>query len=132
MKQLKENKGIERSLLLTMAVIAGLTVANCYYNQPLLEMIRHDMGVSQHEANLITVVTQIGYALGLYFLIPMGDLYSRRRIIVINMSIAAVMAVFIAFSKGMDCLGCLSPAGSLLSHSTILHSYSRTIFRKEK
>lgn len=81
MKQLKENEGIERSLLLTMAVIAGLTVANCYYNQPLLEMIRHDMGVSQHEANLITVVTQIGYALGLCFLIPMGDLYSRRRII---------------------------------------------------
>ena len=99
MKQLRENKGIERSLLLTMAVIAGLTVANCYYNQPLLEMIRHDMGVSQHEANLITVVTQIGYALGLCFLIPMGDLYSRRRIIVINMSIAAVMAVFIAFSQ---------------------------------
>lgn len=99
MKQLKENEGIERSLLLTMAVIAGLTVANCYYNQPLLEMIRHDMGVSQHEANLITVVTQIGYALGLCFLIPMGDLYSRRRIIVINMSVAAVMAVIIAFSQ---------------------------------
>lgn len=99
MKQLKENKGIERSLLLTMAIIAGLTVANCYYNQPLLEMIRHDMGVSQHEANLITVVTQIGYALGLCFLIPMGDLYSRRRIIVINMSVAAVMAIFIAFSQ---------------------------------
>lgn len=99
MKQLIENKGIERSLLLMMAVIAGLTVANCYYNQPLLEMIRHDMGVSQHEANLITVVTQIGYALGLCFLIPMGDLYSRRRIIVINMSVAAVMAVFIAFSQ---------------------------------
>lgn len=133
MKQLKENKGIERSLLLTMAVIAGLTVANCYYNQPLLEMIRHDMGVSQHEANLITVVTQIGYALGLCFLIPMGDLYSRRRIIVINMSVAAVMAVFIAFSQRVWIVwGCLSPAGSLLSHSTILHPYSRTIFRKEK
>ena len=99
MKQLKENEGIERSLLLTMAVIAGLTVANCYYNQPLLEMIRHDMDVSQHAANLITVVTQIGYALGLCFLIPMGDLYSRRRIIVINMSVAAVMAVIIAFAQ---------------------------------
>ena len=99
MKQLKENEGIEHSLLLTMAVIAGLTVANCYYNQPLLEMIRHDMDVSQHAANLITVVTQIGYALGLCFLIPMGDLYSRRRIIVINMSVAAVMAVIIAFAQ---------------------------------
>ena len=96
MKQLKENEGIERSLLLAMAIIAGLTVANCYYNQPLLEMIRHDMGVSQHKANLITVVTQIGYALGLCLLIPMGDLYSRRRIIVVNMTVAAIMAIIIA------------------------------------
>lgn len=101
MKQLKENEGIERSLLLAMAVIAGLTVANCYYNQPLLEMIRHDIGVSQHEANLITVVTQIGYALGLCFLIPMGDLYSRRRIIVVNMTVAAIMAVFIAVAHNV-------------------------------
>ena len=101
MKQLKENEGIERSLLLAMAVIAGLTVANCYYNQPLLEMIRHDIGVSQHEANLITVVTQIGYALGLCFLIPMGDLYSRRRIIIVNMTVAAVMAVVIAVSHNV-------------------------------
>lgn len=98
MKQLKENEGIERSLLLAMAIIAGLTVANCYYNQPLLEMIRHDMGVSQHEANLITVVTQIGYALGLCLLIPMGDLYSRRRIIVVNMTVAAIMAIIIAIA----------------------------------
>ena len=98
MKQLKENEGIERSLLLAMAIIAGLTVANCYYNQPLLEMIRHDMGVSQHETNLITVVTQIGYALGLCLLIPMGDLYSRRRIIVANMTVAAIMAIIIAIA----------------------------------
>ncbi len=96
MKQLKENEGIGRGLLLSMAVIAGLTVANCYYSQPLLEMIRHDLGVSQHAANLITVVTQIGYALGLCFLIPMGDLYSRRRIIVVNMTVAGAMAVVIA------------------------------------
>ena len=96
MKQLKENECIGRGLLLSMAVIAGLTVANCYYSQPLLEMIRHDLGVSQHAANLITVVTQIGYALGLCFLIPMGDLYSRRRIIVVNITVAGAMAVVIA------------------------------------
>ena len=98
MIQLKENNGIPRSLLLTMAVIAGLTVANCYYNQPLLEMIRHDLSISQHSANLITVATQIGYALGLCFLIPMGDLYSRRRIIVTNMTVAAIMAIIIALA----------------------------------
>lgn len=130
MKQLKENEGIERSLLLAMAVIAGLTVANCYYNQPLLEMIRHDIGVSQHEANLITVVTQIGYALGLCFLIPMGDLYSRRRIIIVNMTVAAVMAVVIAVAHNVWMIwgaSLLLGACSVIPH---FHTYSRTIFRE--
>lgn len=99
MIELKENGGIPRSMLLMMAMIAGFTVANCYYNQPLLELISNDLHVSHTDANLITVVTQIGYALGLCFIIPMGDLYSRRRIIIINMMTAAVMAVVIALSK---------------------------------
>lgn len=96
MNQLKENEGIPGSLLLAMAIIAGFTVANCYYNQPLLEMIRGDLGINEQQANLITVITQIGYALGLLFLIPMGDLYSRRRVILINMTLAALMAIVIA------------------------------------
>lgn len=99
MNQLKENEGIPRSILLMMAIIAGFTVANCYYNQPLLEMIRGDLGINEQSANLITVITQIGYALGLFFLIPMGDLYSRRRVIIINMSLAALMAIAIALAN---------------------------------
>lgn len=99
MEELKENGGIPRSLLLMMAIIAGISVANCYYNQPLLELISNDLHVSHASANLITVVTQIGYALGLCFIIPMGDLFSRRRIIIINMLTAAVMAVVVAVSQ---------------------------------
>lgn len=68
-------------------------------------MIRHDIGVSQHETNLITVVTQTGYALGLCFLIPMGDLYSRRRIIVVNMTVAAMMAIVIAVAHKVWLIG---------------------------
>ena len=96
MIQLKENAGISVGILTAMAVIAGFTVANCYYNQPLLELIRADLHVSEAQANLITVITQIGYALGLFFIIPMGDLYSRRRIVMVNMLVAALMAVIIA------------------------------------
>lgn len=108
MNQLKENEGIPRSILLMMAIIAGFTVANCYYNQPLLEMIRGDLGINEQSANLITVITQIGYALGLFFLIPMGDLYSRRRVIIINTSLAALMAVAIALAGNIRIIWCAS------------------------
>ena len=101
MIQLKENQGIPRSILLMMSIIAGLTVANCYYNQPLLELIRHDIGITEQSANLITVITQIGYALGLFFLIPLGDMFSRKRLILFNMSIAAVMAIVMAVAQNV-------------------------------
>ena len=101
MIQLKENQGIPRSVLLMMAVIAGLTVANCYYNQPLLELIRHDIGITEQSANLITVITQIGYALGLFFLIPLGDMFSPKKLILANMSIAAVMAIMMAVAQNV-------------------------------
>ena len=101
MIQLKENQGIPRSVLLMMAVIAGLTVANCYYNQPLLELIRHDIGITEQSANLITVITQIGYALGLFFLIPLGDMFSPKKLILANMSIAAMMAIVMAVAQNV-------------------------------
>ena len=101
MIQLKENQGIPRNILLMMAITAGLTVANCYYNQPLLELIRHDIGITEQSANLITVITQIGYALGLFFLIPLGDMFSRKRLILANMSIAAVMAIVMAVAQNV-------------------------------
>lgn len=101
MIQLKENQGIPRNILLMMAIIAGLTVANCYYNQPLLELIRHDIGITEQSANLITMITQIGYALGLFFLIPLGDMFSRKRLILVNMSIAAVMAIVMAVAQNV-------------------------------
>ena len=101
MIQLKENQGIPRNILLMMAIIAGLTVANCYYNQPLLELIRHDIGITEQSANLITVITQIGYALGLFFLIPLGDMFSRKRLILFNMSIAAVMSIVMPVAQNV-------------------------------
>ena len=57
---LTPNSGIPRSILMMMAILAGFTVANLYYNQPLLEMICRETGISQVQANLITVITQIG------------------------------------------------------------------------
>ena len=61
MKQkLEENKGIPASLLWILAIISGLSVANLYYNQPLLNRISEDLGISEFTANLIPMTTQIG------------------------------------------------------------------------
>ena len=67
---LRPDGGIPASTLLMMSAVAGLTVANLYYNQPLLEDIRTDLACSGTLANLITVVTQAGYALGLLLIVP--------------------------------------------------------------
>lgn len=101
MLELKENEGIPKSIVMAMAILAGITVSNLYYNQPLLEMISQDVGISQVTANLMTVITQVGYALGLLLIIPSGDKYSRRRIITVCMTIAAVMALIIGLSSNI-------------------------------
>lgn len=97
--QLEPNGGIPRHIIVLMAAMAGLTVANLYYNQPLLEMIRADMATSSSMANLISVITQVGYAIGLLFIIPSGDLFSRRKIIVVCMVVATLMAATIAMAQ---------------------------------
>lgn len=84
-----------------MAMMAGLTVANLYYNQPLLEMIRCDLQTSSSLANLIAVITQVGYALGLLFIVPTGDLFSRRKIIVVCMVVAALMTATIGLADNI-------------------------------
>ena len=101
MIKLEENKGIPAVLLAMMAAMAGLTVANCYYNQPLLEMIRAELGINEVQANLITVATQVGYALGLCFISPMGDLSPRRRIVTASMGTAGLMALLIGLAENV-------------------------------
>ncbi len=101
MKELVPNGGIPRSILFAMAIIGGLTVANLYYNQPLLEAMRQALGCTELQANLITFITQLGYASGLVFIVPLADKASRRKIIAVNISVAVVCCVAIAVSRSL-------------------------------
>jgi len=69
-----------RLVILLLAFACGASVANLYYAQPLLELIRHSFGVSSGTASLVVTVTQVGYAAGLALLLPLGDLLENRKL----------------------------------------------------
>ena len=98
MRELTPNGGIPRGTLFAMAVIGGLTVANLYYNQPLLEAMRQSLGATELQANLITFITQLGYAAGRVLVVPLADKVSRRKIITVNMSVAVACCLVIALT----------------------------------
>lgn len=77
---LTPNGGMPLSLVILLSVVAAFMAANIYYNQPLLDVIRQEMGGNELQASFVTVIAQIGYTLGLLFIIPLGDKLSRRRL----------------------------------------------------
>ena len=96
---LSENGGLPARILWTLAAVAGATVANLYYNQPLLGLMSRDLGATELQANLIATITQAGYALGLLFIIPLGDLYHRKKITLINFTLLIMSLMAIAFGR---------------------------------
>lgn len=95
---MKPNEGIATWLVVLLAVMAGISVANLYYCQPLLNLIREDLGLTEFQVNLMPVSTQIGYALGLLLIIPMGDLYNRRSTILVCFALLIAAQLVIATS----------------------------------
>ena len=75
------------SLVLLLATGAGLGVASLYYAQPMLGVLGADIGASTRAVGFIPTLTQLGYALGLLLLAPLGDRYDRRRIILIKAAV---------------------------------------------
>lgn len=98
-QELKENGGLPAHILWTLAIVAGVSVANIYYNQPLLNLIRQELGITEFSANLIAMITQVGYALGLLLIIPLGDLYPRKKIILANFTLLICSLLTMAVSK---------------------------------
>lgn len=84
-----------------LAIMAGVAVANLYYCQPLLNMIREDLELTEFQVNLMPVFTQVGYALGLLFIIPMGDLYNRRNTMKWCAVVLTVSLLCIGFSHSI-------------------------------
>lgn len=86
--------GISNRMVLIFAIACGLAAGNLYFAQPILVQIAHSFHTSSSTASLLVTCAQIGYALGLALLVPLGDLLPRRRLIpgVLAVTAAALAA----------------------------------------
>jgi len=101
---------LKSSQVLIMAITAGIAVANVYYSQPILNSIANSFHISTEKAGNISVLSQIGYGLGLFFLTPIGDMMSRKKLILyLQLGLIAAL-LLIAFSTNL----CTLYLGSLL------------------
>ncbi|WP_331375773.1 MFS transporter [Sinorhizobium chiapasense] len=94
----KTHAGLSRVGLLAMAAASGIAVANIYYSQPMLGIIEADFQ-GQSATGLVPTATQLGYALGLFLLLPLGDLVHRRKLIIGQFVILAIALSLAAISS---------------------------------
>jgi|CZKG01.1.fsa_nt_gi predicted MFS family arabinose efflux permease len=122
-----------RRLVALMAFACGAAVANIYYAQPLLSTIAHDFAVSDGTAGLLVTASQVGYAVGLVLLVPLGDLLERRRLIVRILFVTALALAATAASPDFVLLaGALVVVGVTSVVAQILVPLASTLAAEEE
>lgn len=109
--------GMSNSLVWLFAIASALCVANVYYAQPLLDALALDFGISYAAVGVVVTATQVGCALALLLLVPLGDIVDRRRLMAMQLLalVSALVAVSLAQSAtalltGMLAVGLLGTA----------------------
>ena len=97
-------RALSPGLVRLMAVTCAVTVANLYYAQPLLESISDSLRVSQGSASLLVTVGQLGYAGGLLFIVPAGDIMRRRPLLTGMLAFCAVTLAGAALAPSLAVL----------------------------
>jgi predicted MFS family arabinose efflux permease len=92
-------KSLKKSTVILMAFCTGLIVANIYYCQPLVILIAKDFNLTESDAGSITFLTQAGYAIGLFLLVPLGDMFEKKRQILMTTALAIIALVIAGFSQ---------------------------------
>jgi predicted MFS family arabinose efflux permease len=93
-----------RSLVWLFAVASGLSVANVYYAQPLLDALAQDFGISHAAVGGVVTATQAGCALALLLLVPLGDRVERRRLMALQLLALAAALVAVAMAQSVPAL----------------------------
>ncbi|MDA2068399.1 MFS transporter [Bacillus cereus] len=98
------DKDISSGLIILLATACGIIVANLYYAQPLIGVISNEIGLSNSSAGLIVTLTQIGYVVGLLFLVPLGDIVENKKLILILLFLSAFALISMVFVKSATLL----------------------------
>ena len=101
MDSARADAGLSRGMVLLLACTTGAAVANMYYAQPLLHTLGRAFAVGAGTTGLLVTVSQAGFVLGLVFLVPLGDLIERRRLIVSGMIAIALGQALAAAAPGL-------------------------------
>lgn len=96
---------LTKGLLFLLAITSGISVANLYYIQPLLVDIAQEFNVTAGEIGRIATVSQLGYALGLFLFVPLGDFKERKRLIFSLLGVVTIGLIAVALSKNIIMLG---------------------------
>lgn len=102
------NGALSPRLVWVFAVACGLVVANLYYGQPLLNTIATAFQSSSGMVGIVATLTQAGYALGLAFIVPLGDLLDRRRLVVGVLCATALALLLAAIASSIAMLAAAS------------------------
>lgn len=111
----KEQTILTKPILWFLTISTGLIVANIYYNQPLLGLIAKDFNITESKASKIAMLTQMGYALGLFLIIPLGDKIARKRLILFSMFLTMIFLITIATVTNLMLLYAVSFALGIVS-----------------
>jgi predicted MFS family arabinose efflux permease len=108
-------------LAILFAICSGLAIGNLYWAQPLLVQIMDGFGLPAANGGLLVTATQIGYAMGILFILPLGDFVRRKRMIAIVMVLSVLALVscaispsFIILSLSLFSMGIVTISGQII------------------
>ncbi|MEU0970674.1 MFS transporter [Streptomyces sp. NPDC005917] len=96
--------GVPGWLIALFAVASGMTVANLYYAQPLLSELRGVFHISEATAGALITLTQVGYVIGMVFLVPLGDRLEKRSLITALLTVTTLALVAAGLATGFPML----------------------------
>lgn len=116
------------SLTLLFSITCGLAVANVYFAQPLLDSMAKSLGVAAGLIGIVVTMTQVGYALGLVLLVPLGDLINRKRLVLTQIVLSAIaLAAVGASSTWLVLLGAMVVVGLMAVVVQVLVAYTAVL-----